>query len=76
VACGCIVILLDWDESRRELVRHLQLLGLPLVVLVITRSKEAEAIRRAPAQEKPEQFCVLEIGQIAEGLQQLGGRLR
>ncbi|MDB6033965.1 MAG: conserved repeat protein [Verrucomicrobiales bacterium] len=32
---GCICIFLNWNESRRELVRSLQVVGVPLLVIVV-----------------------------------------
>jgi uncharacterized protein (DUF58 family) len=63
---GCIVILLAWDESRRELVKKLRLLGVPLLVLVIT-----EPGADLPNQEQLPQegaFYILEAGRIPDGL--------
>ena len=71
--CGCICVLLAWDEPRRQLVRRLKMLGQPLLVLVIVEAGTAEALRAAPdqADRPPGAFIVLETGQVAEGLQQL-----
>jgi uncharacterized protein (DUF58 family) len=71
--CGCIVILLAWDESRRELVRRLRSLGLPLVVLVVATEEALAAIRRAPGDDQPERFHLLELGQVGEGLERITG---
>ncbi|MEY2411386.1 MAG: hypothetical protein QOF48_4056 [Verrucomicrobiota bacterium] len=71
--CGCVCLLLGWDEPRRELIRQLESLGQPLLVLVIAEAAAAAAIRNAPAEGKPAQFHVLETGRIAEGLLQLEG---
>ena len=73
VVCGCIAILLAWDEPRRELVQRLRGLGLPLLVVVVAERREAEAIRRAAATQRVDRFHVLEVGKVAEGLQKLGG---
>lgn len=40
IVSGCICIFLEWDEPRQELVRKLEALGVPLLVLVV---REAEA---------------------------------
>lgn len=71
--CGCILILLDWDEPRRELVRQLRALGLPLLILVVAEAGPAEKLLRLPAAECPASFHVLVVGKIARGLQALGG---
>lgn len=70
--CGCVCVLLDWDEPRRELVERLQARGLPVLALVVVGAGEAEAFRAAKTGNAPENFYVLEAGKIAEGLQELG----
>jgi uncharacterized protein (DUF58 family) len=70
--CGCIVILLDWDAPRRELVRQLRLAGLPLLVLLVAGSEEAPALRAMPPDERPADVHILEAGRVAEGLFGLG----
>lgn len=71
--CGCVCVLLAWDEPRRELVESLQGRGLPVLVLVVVGAGEAEAFRAAQTEDVSEHFHVLEAGKVAEGLQELGG---
>jgi len=73
--CGCVCVLLDWDEPRRELVEGLQARGLPVLVLVVVGAGEAEAFRVAHTGDAVENFHVLEAGKVAEGLQELGATL-
>jgi uncharacterized protein (DUF58 family) len=73
--CGCVCVLLAWDEPRRELVRKLQARGLPVLVLVVAGAGEAEALRALPSGEVIEHFHVLEAGKVAEGLQGLESKL-
>jgi uncharacterized protein (DUF58 family) len=73
--CGCIVILLDWDAPRRELVRQLRLAGLPLLVLLVATTDAAPALRALPPDERPGDVHILEAGRVAEGLIELGGKL-
>lgn len=68
---SCIVILVAWDEPRRELVRQLKNLDVPMVVLVITEGTGSKSVATATAAEKPERFHILEVGRIAEGLSRL-----
>ena len=72
-ACGCIVILLAWDEARQELVRGLRALGLPLVILVVVTPEEAAEIRSKPGglEAGPERFHLLELGKVGESLQNI-----
>lgn len=58
---SCICVLLKWDETRQSFVRHLQMLGLPLIVLVIGGE---------PQQAGP-WLHILELGKIQEGLMKL-----
>jgi hypothetical protein len=73
--CGCVCLLLDWDEPRRELVRRLEARGLPVLVLVMVGEGNAEEFRAAHTKDAPEHFHVLEAGRVAEGLQGLEGSL-
>ena len=73
--CGCVCVLLDWDEARRELVRQLRARGLPVLVLLVVGAGEAGAFRAANTGDAPENFHVLEAGKVAESLQKLGGAI-
>ena len=77
---GCICILLDWDEERQTLVRYLQSLGIPTLVLIIQgNSPEATLCERGLSMELTQelvnsahsQIQMLKLGQIQEGLMQL-----
>jgi uncharacterized protein (DUF58 family) len=70
--CGCVCVLLAWDEPRRELVRRLEARGLPVMVLVIVDAGEVQGFRAAHAENASENFHVIEAGQVAEGLQGMG----
>jgi hypothetical protein len=69
---GCICILLDWDEDRKTLVRYLQSLGIPTLVLVIRgeRGLSMELTQDA-VNSAHSQIQILKLGQIQEGLMQL-----
>ncbi len=73
--CGCVCVLLDWDEPRRELVRQLRARGLPVLVLVVVDAGMGEAFRAANVEGAPENFRALEAGKVAEGLRDLEGML-
>ena len=64
---GCVCVLQRWDDARRHLVRTLRALGLPLLVLLVTRpgGKKPDA---GPMRDEPENFHVLEIGQVEKQL--------
>jgi uncharacterized protein (DUF58 family) len=65
---GCICVLLAWDEPRQELVRKLEALGLPVMVLVITEPDGKIELNGEP---RPGKFFVLEAGKIERGLANL-----
>src|SRR5262249_27715631 len=62
---GCVSVLLTWGEPRRALVRQLDGLGIPALVLVVTRPGEALEAAAAGALTRVHR---LEVGRIAEGL--------
>jgi uncharacterized protein (DUF58 family) len=68
---GCILVLLDWDEPRRRLVRRLKAMRIPVWVFLVL-PPEAEAVA-APerASEQPDRWVTLNAGRIAEGLRAL-----
>jgi uncharacterized protein (DUF58 family) len=68
VASGCICVWLTWDAARRELVRKLQALGMPVLVLVIAGRGEPENIDPGPMRDDPARFKVLRAGQIEKDL--------
>ena len=70
VVSGCICVLLAWDEPRREFVRKLQVLGVPVLVIVIA-APGAEKLPPGPLADHPEHFHVLELGRIGPGLAEL-----
>jgi uncharacterized protein (DUF58 family) len=67
---GCVCVLVDWDESRRQLVGRLRQLGVPLKVLVVTDGT-GPAPEPGPLREAPQDFHVLTAGRVAEGLARL-----
>ena len=64
---GCICVLQKWDDARKQFVKKLRALGVPLLVLlvVLPGGKKPDA---GPLRDEPENFHVLEIGKIEEQL--------
>ena len=64
---GCICVLQRWDEARKLFVEKLRVLGIPLLVLVVVPpgAKRPDA---GPLRNEPENFHVLEMGQIEKQL--------
>ncbi len=65
---GCICILLRWDEERQKLVEHLEMLGIPTLVLMLTDERHSEDLPPGPMAYSPERLHRLHIGSIAEEL--------
>ena len=74
--CGCVCVLLDWDEPRRELVRQLRARGLPVLVMIVAGEDAMERLRQSAGTEAGEDLHLLEVGKVAEGLQELEKTLR
>jgi uncharacterized protein (DUF58 family) len=68
---GAVCVFLDWDESRRELVKRLKMLGIPLLVVVIAEAGQKTALDPGPLRDDAKAFRVLEAGKIQEGLARL-----
>ncbi len=69
---GCLLVLLDWDEPRRALVRRLKSLQLPTLVMLLVPAGRADGFDPGPAADQPDRLVVLEAGRVGEGLQRLG----
>ena len=67
---GCLCVFVEWDEPRREFVRHLRELGVPLMVFVVTEAG-APPPEPGPMAGEPARFRRLEVGRVAEGLAKL-----
>jgi uncharacterized repeat protein (TIGR01451 family) len=68
---GFICIFLDWDGQRRQLVRRLRALHMPVVVIVIHQTGKNETGDDDPMQDQPQFFWVLEMGDIQQSLDRL-----
>ncbi|MGV7220389.1 MAG: DUF58 domain-containing protein [Nitrospinales bacterium] len=71
---GCVCIFLQWDEERINLVSKLKLQGISLVVLLITENKyefENSGFDPGPMKNDMDNFHILEIGNMEEGLSKL-----
>jgi uncharacterized protein (DUF58 family) len=64
---GCVCVLLAWDEARREFVKKLQALSVPVLVLVVVAPGGA-GLDPGPLRDEPHRFQVLEMGQIEKQL--------
>ncbi len=68
---GCLLVLLEWDEERRALVRRLKAVRLPTLVLVLVPGHRAKEFDPGPAEDQPDRLVVLESGKVGEGLRKL-----
>ena len=68
---GFICIFLDWDDQRRQLVRRLRAMHLPVQVIVISQSGTVNQAGNDPMSDQPQSFWVLEAGSIQQSLDRL-----
>ena len=68
---GCICVLVAWDEERRDFVRKLKALGVPVLILIIVPPGQGQNLEPGPLSDEPDRFLVLEAGQIELGLAKL-----
>ena len=67
---GCLCVFVEWDEQRKEFVRHLRELGVPLMVFVVTAAGTPPP-EPGPMGMEPERFRHLAVGKVAEELAKL-----
>ena len=68
---GCICVLLAWDEARRDFIRKLKALGVPVLALVIVPPGGEQGMDPGPLSDEPDRFFVLEVGRIESQLAKL-----
>jgi len=71
VVSGCVCVLVAWDDARREFIRKLKALGVPVLVFVIVLPGPGQPLDPGPLSDEPDRFFVLEAGQIETGLARL-----
>lgn len=62
---GCICVLIDWDEKRKQLINYLRGYNIPLLVLLITEDE------RSPQNADWQDVKVLPVGKIQQALMTL-----
>jgi uncharacterized protein (DUF58 family) len=67
---GCVVILLDWDEPRRQLVQRLQATGVQVLTMILASPARARQLRgeKGPGGT----VHILELGQVEQDLARQG----
>ena len=68
---GCILVLMAWDEPRRELIRRLKRLRVPQQVFLMVQPGEAARVDRGAPEDQPDRFNIIETGRIAEAFAKL-----
>lgn len=68
VVSGCICVLQKWDDARREFVKMLRALSVPLAVFVVTDKGAAKITDLGAMADMPECFHQLEVGIVEEAL--------
>ena len=66
---GCICVLIDWDEKRKQLINYLRGYNIPLLVLLITQDE------RLPQDSDWHDVKVLPVGKIQQALMTLDSRI-
>ncbi|RME89760.1 MAG: DUF58 domain-containing protein, partial [Verrucomicrobia bacterium] len=61
---GVILVALEWDRRRRELVRRLRALRIPVWALVLRAPFEKQPFRPGPPGDQPDRLVVLEAGRV------------
>jgi uncharacterized protein (DUF58 family) len=68
---GCILVLLEWDEARRGLVRRLKSLRVPVWVLLLIDEDDPDPAPDPDPAARPDRGIPLRLGQVAQGLRNL-----
>jgi uncharacterized protein (DUF58 family) len=71
VVSGCVCVLQQWDEPRRQFVRKLKALNVPVLVLVVVPPGGGISGAGGPLVAADGSLHVLEAGKISEGLSRL-----
>jgi uncharacterized protein (DUF58 family) len=71
VVSGCICVLLAWDEPRRNFIKKLKTVGVPVLVVVVVPTAPAKPFEPGPMHDEPDRFHTLVVGQIEQGLSRL-----
>ncbi|MBI4005060.1 MAG: DUF58 domain-containing protein, partial [Gammaproteobacteria bacterium] len=68
---GFICILLDWDEQRKQLIRQLRSMKIPVLLIIISQKPEIVQSVTDPMLDQPENFWVLQADNIQQSMDKL-----
>jgi len=68
---GCVCVFVAWDDARRNFIKKLKALNLPVMVLVITEPGLGKSFDAKTIGEAAGNFYALELGRIEHGLAEL-----
>lgn len=68
---GMIMILMDWDTIRRDIVAKLITAGIPTVVFVVVEDSSPTELDPGPLYDTPERLVSLPVNDIRAGLERL-----
>jgi len=68
---GCVCVFVSWDDARRNFVKKLKALNLPVMVLVVVEPGQGKSFDAKTIGEAAGNFHVLELGKIEPGLAEL-----
>jgi uncharacterized protein (DUF58 family) len=65
---GLILILLDWDDKRQQMIQQLLMMNIPVFVFVIIDETTDTALEAGPLQQTPERLFALPVTNIQQTL--------
>jgi len=68
---GLVIILLAWDQKRQDMVRYFLSLNVPVLVFVITDTKDGGQIPAGPMQSAPQRLVHLAVDDIQAALDRI-----
>lgn len=68
VVSGCVIILIDWDEKRRELVDRLHRLGVEMYIIVVVEPKQKQQVQASTGSGRPYKLFIIECDRVKESL--------
>ncbi|MEX2353949.1 MAG: hypothetical protein WD709_07145, partial [Gammaproteobacteria bacterium] len=68
---GLVIILLDWDDKRQEMVRRFIAMNLPVLVFVTTDNPDGQTLPYGPLESRPEHLVPLGTEDVQASLDRI-----
>jgi hypothetical protein len=65
---GLVVVLLDWDDKRQQMIRRFTDLKIPVLVFVIVDADDRRTLSPGPLQDTPQRLIALPAGDMQAAL--------